>query len=265
MSTLSKTAILEIHDLTSEARRLAHGTAGDRKTADVLLARVANIRDCGLSTDELRSQYTDALVEKLRGTAAQSRADHEVSFRKYVMSGSPQQRNAVLEDLEIRSSAYAGSQSISYTMGTTGGMLVPNSFYENVTEGMAQTDPLLSEKNVNLIAEQNYAMRPKSLPGYDLTQIAATLLTENNDNNGPDAFPVSSSEVLNGYPFRMATYASLEFDDDDFEAAIKTVGRAHGVGLARGIGDYLVNGTGSAQPGGLLTGAANSGVTTATR
>jgi HK97 family phage major capsid protein len=90
-------------------------------------------------------------------------------------------------------------------------------------------------------------------------------IVENDDNSGPDAFPESSSEVLQGYPFRMATYASFEIDQDDFENVMKTVGRAHGVGLARGIGAYLVNGTGSGQPGGLLTGASDSGITTASR
>lgn len=264
MSTLSKSAILEIHDLTSEARRLAEGTASDRKTADVLMARIANIRAAGISSDEMRAQYTDALCERVGASAAAQRAQHEAMFRRYLMTRSPQHASGFLQEIEERASTpmAAGELSISYTEGSSGGMLVPFSFWQEVISALAQTDPLLDDKRVNLIAEQSYAMRPKAVPGYDLTQIEATLLTENNDNNAPDAFPDASSEVLNGYPFRMATAASFEIDQDDFEGTIKTIGRAHGVGLARGIGYYLVNGSGSGQPGGVLTGASNSGYTT---
>src|ERR1700678_1105630 len=259
---LSKQAILQINDLTNEASRLAQGSGSDRKQADVLLTKVANIRSCGLSSDELRGQYTAALVEKLTGTAAQERARHEVFFRRYVQSKTPQQRTQMIK--EFRDGVLqAGAQAITYTEGASGGVLVPNSFYDAVVVGMAQTDPLLDAKNVNLLSEQTYAMNPKSLPGYDLTQIKAVRVVENTSTGVPDPLPSSSSQILSGYPYRMATYATVEFGDDDFENSIITVGRAHGVGLARGIGADLVNGTGSGQPTGLLTGASNSGYTTA--
>ncbi len=261
MTTLSKSAILEIHDLTSEARRLAAGSQSDRKTADVLLARVANIRSSGMSSDETRKLYVEALGDQIHGTAAQHRARHEVMFRRYVLAKTPQDQKRMLN--ECRDAAFqAGTQAITYTEGATGGMLVPMSFYDAVITGMAQTDPLLSDDNVTLIAEPTYAMKPKQLPGYDLTTIAATRVVENTDNGVPDAFPASSAEVLNGYPYRLATYATVEITDDDFETAMASVGRAHGVGLARGIGSDLVNGTGSSQPQGLLVGASNSGYTT---
>src|SRR6202453_4210088 len=126
---LSKQAIMQIHDLTNEAARLAQGSASDRKQADVLLTKVANIRSCGLSTDELRGQYTEALVEKLSGNAAQDRARHEVLFRRYVQARSPQHQKFLIE--EFRDGVLqAGAQSITYTEGASGGVLVPNSFYD---------------------------------------------------------------------------------------------------------------------------------------
>jgi HK97 family phage major capsid protein len=259
---ISKQALLEIHDLTTEASRLAAGTATDRKQADVLLQKCANIRAAGVSTHEMRVAYTEELSDKIHGTAAQNRARYEVMFRRYVQSKTPQHQAAIIREFRD-AAAQAGAMSITYTQGATGGVLVPFSFYENVTTGMAQTDPLLDEDNVNLIAEQGYAMNPKILPGYDLTTIKATRVSENSYSGVPDAFPVSSSEVLNGYPYVLATFATKEFEDDDFESAIASVARAHGVGLARTIGADLVNGTGNAQPGGLLTGASNSGYTTA--
>jgi HK97 family phage major capsid protein len=260
---ISKQALLEIHDLTTEASRLAAGSASDRKQADVLLQKCAIIRSAGVSTHEMRVAYSEALGDQIHGTAAQHRARHEVLFRRYVQSKTPQHRTQLLNEYRD-AAAQAGALSISYTQGATGGVLVPFSFYENVTEGMAQTDPLLDPKNVNLITEPGYAMNPKILPGYDLTQIKATRVSENSYSGVPDAFPVSSSEVLNAYPYVMATFATKEFEDDDFESSIASVARAHGVGMARAIGADLVTGSGSAQPQGLLTGASNSGITIGT-
>jgi HK97 family phage major capsid protein len=262
MSTLSKAAILEIHDLTSEARRLAGGSQADRKTADVLLMRCANIRESGLSSDEMRRQYTGALIESINGSAAERRAQHEVMFQKYFQSRTPQDRKRILTEFSEteKRDFLAGKQAITYTEGGSGGVLVPNSFYEAVTLAMAQVDPLLDQTRVNLIPEPGYAMNPKSFPGYDLTQVQASLVSESSNTGVPDAFPVASGSMLNGYIFRMATYGSVEIDDDDFELAMKTIGRAHGVGLARGIGSYLVTGTGASQPSGLLTGASFSNV-----
>lgn len=258
---LSKQAVLEYNDLNNEARRWAAGSASDRKKADVLLQKCAIIRETGQSSDEMRKLYADAIGDQIHAKERELRAKHAVLFRNYVRSRSPQHQQHLLEEFRATGDAYAGSQSITYTDGASGGVLVPNAFYEEVTTGMAQVDPLLDADNVNLIAETGYAMRPKSLPGYDLTTIAAALLIENT-NSGTTAFPVSSTEILNGYPFVLQTFASKEFDDDDFEDAMKSVLRAHGVGLARAIGQYLVAGSGVAQPSGLLLGASNSVYTT---
>lgn len=260
MQQLSKAAILEIHDLTSEARRLAGGSQTDRKTADVILARVANIRASGLSTHEMRSQYTDALVEKINGSAAQRRAQHEAAFRRLVLA-----RN----DIGVRAAEQefrdmeAGTQSISYTQGPGGGYLVPVVFYNDVITGMAQTDPLLSENNVNLIKEPGFATPAKTLAGYDLSSISASRVGENS-NPGPGSFPTVSGQQLQGYIYRLALQGSFEIEADDFESVSTTMSRAYGVGFARGIGIDLVTGlgAGSSQPQGLSTAAANCGVTT---
>ncbi|HXZ14070.1 MAG TPA: phage major capsid protein [Candidatus Sulfotelmatobacter sp.] len=259
MSTLSSEAILEIHDLTAEARRLATGTASERKQADALLARVATIRETGISTDEARAQYTDALVEKIGRDGREQRARHASLFRRYMLSPTPQHQQRIIAEAR---DMFAGSQSISYTEGSEGGMLVPIDFYSTITTAMAQVDPLLDPKCVDLIPEPTYAMNPRVLPGYDLSQIKAVRVQENQELPD-DAFPYSSSEVLQGYGYKLHTLASYEITEDDFEPVMTTVGRAHGVGLARGIGADLVNGAGGGTgPSGLLTGASNSGYTT---
>ncbi|MGC1545695.1 MAG: phage major capsid protein [Candidatus Acidiferrales bacterium] len=261
---LSNAAVLEIHDLNLEAEKLAKGSQAERKQADVLLGRIANIRDCGMSSDELRSQYTNALVDRVRGTAAELRARHEMAFKHLCLARDFISQKRAKEELR---DLFAGSQEIAYTEEALGGAMVPVVFYQDVITSLAQTDPLMSEDNVNLIKGLSFGTPPMQVSGYDLTSITATRVPEN-DNTGlpapqtPQYYPPFAGTTLNGYLYKIALLASFEFEMDDWENVSRTMSRAYGVAFARGIGQDLVNGTGSGQPQGLLTAAADSGVTT---
>ena len=71
--------------------------------------------------------------------------------------------------------------------------------------------------------------------------------------------------MLNRYTYRVSLAASIEFEDDSkaYGSAENAMGRAFGIAFARGIGVDLVNGDGATAPQGVVTGAADSGVTTA--
>ena len=58
--------------------------------------------------------------------------------------------------------------------------------------------------------------------------------------------------------------ATFELEEDAFEPLINQIQRAYSIAFARGIGQYLVVGSGSNQPTGVLTAAANSDVTIST-
>lgn len=262
--TFSKEAVMEMHDLTNEARRLANGTQAERKMADVLMTQVANIRATGVSNIELRRAMTEGVIERIHGASGETfeqRAKHEAAFRRLIMARNDRQQKAAEQEFRDME---AGSQTISYTNGSGGGYLVPQVFWNDVVTALAQTDPLLDPKRVNLIQETGYAMNPKTISGYDLTQISATRVSESTTVSTP--MPYVSGQQLNGYIYKQEIYGSIEIEDDDFEGVSRTLSRAFGVGFARGIGVDLVNGTGSgnSQPAGILPNSSNSGVTTQT-
>lgn len=159
---------------------------------------------------------------------------------------------------ESRADMFAGSQTITYTQGTSGGYLVPNEFQKEIILGMAQYDPLLDDKIVNIIHTDNG--RPITVPGWDLSTIAATLVPDGTQQV-PGAVPTVSGVLLNGNNFRASLAASFELEQDDFEPYLNQVKTAFAIAFARGVGSYLITGAGtSSQPQGILTGATNSGV-----
>jgi HK97 family phage major capsid protein len=176
------------------------------------------------------------------------------AWKKYVVTGDiSEYRATVLE---------SGKGDITSSAGSAGGYFVPAQMEKLVFEAAAQTDPLLSEENVGLIQDGgSYTMQPKQISGWDLSTISSTQVAENTLQS-PGTIPTVAGGTLNGYLHRLSLAGTMEFEDDAFMRALELMSRAFGVGFARGIGASLVNGTGSAQPQGLLTGAANSGVTT---
>lgn len=250
--SLSNKAAFEIHELALQAKDFA--ASNKNKEADVCLARIAVIRETGESYAEVRSKYTAELLEQLSqqtGLKPQTESVEMRAFRKY-MNG----REAEMRDF------LAGTQSISYTQGASGGYLIPQELQPVVVEALAQTSPLLDEKNVSMSKSGSFQLRPYTVAGYDLTGISAVKVGEGVQQT-PQAttFPTVSGKILNGYTYRCSLAASLEFEEDSFFDTMRLLGRAYGVAMARGIGADLVNGNGGA-PSGLLTGAANSNVTT---
>ena len=235
-----------------------------RKRADILMSKIASLRDTGRSTDEmnraLAAEYGKEIVSDFH--AEENRQAHEDLFRRF-LNGEP---DSELER-EVRTLGQpmiAGTQSILYTAGTNGGFLVPTKFYEAAAEGLALTDPLLNAEIVTLIQEPDFNLRPLSLPGWDLSSVAAVKVSETGTYTSANA-PSITSKMLNGYTYRFSLDASLEFDEDEkaYGSAMAAMGRACGIALARGMGQDLVAGNGSTAPAGILTGAADSGVTTA--
>jgi HK97 family phage major capsid protein len=70
--------------------------------------------------------------------------------------------------------------------------------------------------------------------------------------------------TLGGYTYvTTPVAASLALEQDSFVPVLDLLSQAFSVGLARGIGSDLVNGSGSGAPEGVLTAAADSGITSA--
>jgi HK97 family phage major capsid protein len=207
-------------------------------------------------TDEIRLNVLLAKIKTLRELAPASQNGYSKETRQWL-------RDFVgaREVKEIRGTdMLAGTQSITYAEGSQGGFFIPAEFEQDVIHGMAQIDPFLNEDVVTLSTSTDLMLRPKNFPAFDLSSFAATRVGEGNQEN-PETVPALSNKVLNGYTYKAALDATFELEDDAADTLTSELRKAFSVGLARGIGIDLTLGTGSNQPQGVLTGAANSGVT----
>ena len=247
----------EAYTLQSQATRIAAQsvvTRSDAKKIDELLARIANLKQIGCSTDEMRKHIGDELAKEI----GNNQRAHEALFKRFLRGDSD-------GELEQRASAFvAGQQTPIFSSGPQGGVLVPTQFQQAVTEGLAATDPLLDDSIVGLVQEDSFKLPPLTIPGFDLSTIAAVNVAEIIQQNA-QTIPVIDSKMLNRYTYRVSLAASIEFEDDAkaYGNAENVMGRAFGIAFARGIGADLVNGDGATAPQGVVTGAADSGVTTA--
>jgi HK97 family phage major capsid protein len=254
---MTPAAMLEAYHLQAEATRIASQsvvTRSDAKKIDTLLARIANLKQVGVSTDEMR-KHIGAEIGKEIGN---DQRGHEELFVRFL-------RGREDSELEQRATAFvAGQQTPIFTSGPQGGVLVPIAFQQAATEGMAAVDPLLDDSVVGLVREDGFKLPPLTVPGFDLSTIAAVNVAEISQQNA-QTIPVIDSVMLNRYTYRVSLAASIEFEDDSkaYGSAENAMGRAFGIAFARGIGVDLVNGDGATAPQGVVTGAADSGVTTA--
>jgi len=247
---LNAQQLAEIEALSQESRAISQQSvisATAKARFDWCLARIAAIRSGAQSAnvateDEMRARAAAVLKES--GVLSEME-----QFRKDLSTGTT-----------LRS--YSGMNT---TVVANGGYFVPSAYMDEIFAGMAQFDPLLDEANVRLLKTSN--ARPMTVPGIDLSSISATKVGQGVDNPPPTApssnIPAVSKNVLGGFSYRSDSLpATFELEIDSFESIAKILAKAFGTGLARGIGADLINGDGSTGPLGLLTAAANSGVTT---
>lgn len=228
--------------LLDEAESIARQPEMSRRDvarSNVLLARIASLRDeSGFRRSSPRLRFTP-----------QMRA-----FRDYMTSGTVEKETRDMLE---------GSQGLqTWTAGSQGGYLVPQEFYEELLNAMAQYDPLLGEDDVRLVRSKSVAMHPQQLAGWDLSQAESSQVGEGVQENTLTPQPTVAGKVMNAWMHRASLKASFEFEEDAFMDAMQLTIQAYGIAFARGMGIQLATGTGSGQPQGIQTGAVNSGVTT---
>ncbi|MFZ0820037.1 MAG: phage major capsid protein [Candidatus Acidiferrales bacterium] len=231
---LSNLCILEIGELSHEAEHLAGGTAADRKKADVLLQRITNLRQIGLSSGEIRGKYASALSESLTPKKAVQQAEYRAKFDEYI--------SGVVSDEEFRD-FLVGSQNLVYTQGATGGYFVPMDYDGVVREAMSQVDPVLDEDVTSFSMTDGPFLQPEQISGFDLSTISAQLIGESVQQN-PQTIPTALGAVLrNNLIFKASFAASMEAEQDIPNFAQK-ITRAASVALARTIGQHVLTGRG---------------------
>jgi len=202
----------------------------------------------GLFTKEDRAKF-----ESLMSLADALKVETEPS----VEQRSAEEREAFMRYMKGEKRTYTPMSD-----GVEGGFIVPQQFYKTLLTGIAQYTELMNPANVNLItSDKGGAIK---LPQIDLSTITSAIVADNVDAP-PVANPALSSLLLNAFTYRTNPVAAqLNLEQDSAESITDILTKAFSVALARGIGSDLVNGVGAGTaPQGILTAAANSGVTSA--
>lgn len=253
---LSKQCVVEITELSRRAETLSRGSTNERKQADVLLQRIGNLKQVGLSSDEIRAQYADGLLESLTPRTRPDDAAYHSRFERYIAGK--------LDDAEFRD-FLAGQQTIYWTQGVAGGYLVPFAYDSLLRESMSQVDPLLDENVCDFSMTNSGTLLAEQVSGYDLTVASGQLVGESVQQN-PQAIPsVAGATLRSNLIFKASFAASIEAETDipDFSQKIT---RAVSVALARTIGQHVLTGRGgSTDIVGIATQSLSSSVTNATQ
>lgn len=252
--SLTKACILEISELSHRAEQLARGSASDRKQADVILQRIGNLRNIGLSSNEIRAQYAEALVEDTTRQHSHDDAAYRTRFDRYVTGRA--------SDVELRD-FFAGAQSVTATLGPEGGFYVPFAYDATLREAMSQVDPVLDETVTSFSMTPGPTFQPEQVSGYDLSTVAAQLIGEATQQTPQTIPPVYGTVLRSNLIFRASFASSWEAEIDIPDFATKIV-RAAGVALARRIGQSVLSGRGGTDISGIVKSLGSPSVWNAT-
>jgi HK97 family phage major capsid protein len=243
--SISGKALLEISELQNKAERLSRGSTSDRAQATALLGRIKSIRTIGLSSDEMRVKYVEALGEEVGVRRKPDDAEYRTLFDKYITG------NLQADGREFRD-FLAGTQSITYTQGPQGGYLVPFAYDSTVREAMSQVDEILDPDVTDFTMTDGPFLQPSQVSGYDLSTVSGQLIGEAAQQTAQVIPPVGGATLRNNLVFRATFGATLEAEQDIPDFASKIV-RAASVALARTIGLHVLTGRGGADITGIAT------------
>jgi HK97 family phage major capsid protein len=240
----SNACLLEMRQLNFLAKDYL--AKGDASKAKELRDRAEGLGNIGLSSDELRLKYTTALFQETRQKSlreVKSSPEYRNAFHRYLASGDEKE----LRDLT------AGTSSLTYTQGPSGGISVPVEYEDKMWESNAQADPLIDPKIVDVVrSDTPYQLAPHQLSGVDVSTVAAQNVAEINQQQ-PQATPNVSGRLLRGnIGYRYAQAESWEADMDIPDIIGKYMEIA-GIALARQLGaDAAVGNGGTNVPAGLF-------------
>jgi HK97 family phage major capsid protein len=271
MSTLSNAAVREIFSLQTEAENLLRASNvshAEQKRADIIISRIASIRATGRSSDELNQTLAGEMARELGAPAPQFRSAQTAETRAYKRWLHGASTESVAR--EMRASTFVTSAentpTIGYSAGDNLGFIVPMQYHADIIEGMKLTDPLLDDDVVTVVRESDYSLRPLQIPGWDLSSVAAVKVGEVTQESAA-TIPTLNQPLLNKFGFRVAFDMSQEFEEDALTSygsdPVAALSRAQGIAIARGVGADLVIGDATSAPQGIVTGATDSGIVTA--
>jgi len=265
-SQVSSRTLDELQVCFSEAEKLSSVSspnAQQRNRLTFLMSKIAMLKS-GISPSELRNWEADRLLAEagLPRDAAPARVgtllpEIESEWREFVKGGEVRE-SRVPPDREIRANE-AGTQSISYTAGASGGYWVAPQMHDRMLATMAQYDQVFDPEFCNRIETPKGGVLV--VPVVDDIHNESVLVSEGTGSTEADIYNLGNVE-LNAPTFRSGLVAvSLELLQDSSQFPIGAIlEKIFAIRHARGVGKLLVTGSGSAgQPTGLLTGALLTG------
>jgi HK97 family phage major capsid protein len=275
-----------------------------RQKVDAMLAEIetigsdiARIERADKLTAEIEGRAIAQPVTETRDNKAQAAA-YRSAFNDYLRKGatgfkhgggmaadSQKLLNEVRDGMAVveKRDQIAGTQSITYTEGTTGGYFVPAGFVYDIEKATKWYAPLLDSDTLMVIETANGSVLP--FPTSDDTEQAWQILGEaqqvlpNNGNPSYYANYPTTGSAPSGQPGDVALGSvplgaykgttgiirvSLELLQDSAFSLEAFLTEAFSVRLGRGYEYYLTQGTGSGQPTGILPAIAASGATPVT-
>ena len=251
--SLSNKCILEISELSSQAERLAQGSATDRARATVILQRITNLRTIGISSDEIRFKLAEALSDEVAPKKL-DKIEHRARFDKYLAGRTTEK--------EYRD-WMAGQETITWTTGVQGGYAVPQEYDDTLRQAMAQVDPVLDDKITSFTMTPGPWLNPGRIVGYDVSTITAQLVGEGVQQTAGSVPPVLGAQLRADRIYKITFGATQEAEQDIPDFGSKIV-RAASIAWARRIGKSVIAGQGGTDIAGVVQALGTATVTNGT-
>lgn len=279
--TAVDTMLVEIETITGDLARIERADKVAAEIATGVAAAEQEQRSGTATTEEQKAKsaaaYRSAFADYLtRGDRANNRGYKTAKSEniELLSKAARELRSAdAAQDVEKRDQI-AGSQSISYTQGASGGFFVPAGFVYDIEKATKYFAPLLDGSTIRVMETATGAVLP--YPTSNDTNNAWTLVSEaqqvtdqGQTPNYPTAGNAPSGQPgnvglghVNFQAYKGTTgliRVSLELLQDSAFSIESFLTEAFAVRLGRGYEYYLTNGSGSNAPTGILPAIAASG------
>lgn len=203
-------------------------------------ARLTDLGDQAKATNAATGAFA-----RLGGGVRRTQAETELAddFRSMILENNPRPINVQWENAR---SAYQPGLEARDLVTTSPANMSPVSFYGQLVEHMVENSAVLRAGATLLTTGSGETLRVPRTTALSTAAIVAEAGTI------PDSDPTLSSVALGAYKYGFKVQVSTEMVQDSGVDLPGYLAREAGQAIGLGLGNHLVNGTGSGQPRGVL-------------
>lgn len=209
--------------------------------------RIENIdaRLTDLNDQAKRTNAATGAFARLGGGVRRTQAETELAddFRSMILENNPRPINVQWENAR---SAYQPGLEARDLVTTSPANMSPVSFYGQLVEHMVENSAVLRAGATLLTTSSGETLRVPRTTALSTAAIVAEAGTI------PDSDPTLSSVALGAYKYGFKVQVSTEMVQDSGVDLPGYLAREAGQAIGLGLGNHLINGTGSGQPRGVL-------------